>query len=446
MSFFISEDEKYTKEVRYKILVYPNITKVNNLEKDSYVVVLRQVIKYIHSHYTDVHFTIVTPPGVKYADGVDMLICDFPEHPNAMRNHFDLITFEKRINHRANDYDIIYSHLPEHTLQLSNYFKNHTGLRPKIVGYCHWYEVEENDAPSVNTFDTNILGTLQMEECGVNSTWLKNLVIDRAAKTFNERTLNKLKKIIQPHRLGTDIDLNGSEKELPRSILFNHRSDGYTGWKRFLKLMDKLWEGRKDFKVYMTFPTEDSRDYLVKKTLDNKEDYYNFIKQMTVGVCMFDDYSAWSLSTTDGLSRGIPYLMPKKLCYPEMVGDNCSLFYNNDDQFLVKLVECLDNTEFKKQKKEELEKIATNLSWDSSIGKWFDGWKIFDPNTFVVYQNSQTYEKEIIPFLRDKGKATKAEFLKHFGWGYNVDFGKYRNMLRLDDRVKMFVDRYEFVG
>lgn len=116
MSLFTCDDEKYTKEVKYKILVYPNITKVNNLEKDSYVVVLRQVIKYIYSHYTDVHFTIVTPPGVKYADGVDMLLCDFPEHPNAMRNHFDLMTFEKRINHRANDYDIIYSHLPEHTL------------------------------------------------------------------------------------------------------------------------------------------------------------------------------------------------------------------------------------------------------------------------------------------------------------------------------------------
>jgi glycosyltransferase involved in cell wall biosynthesis len=353
---------------------------------------------------------------------------------------------EKKINHRSNDYDIVYSHLPEHTLQLSNYFKNHTGLRPKIVGYCHWYEVEQNDAPPVNTFDANILGTLEMEECGVNSNWLKNLVIERAAKTFNERTLGKLEKIIQPHRLGTDIDLSGSKTELPRSILFNHRSDGYTGWKRFLKLMDKLWEKRKDFKVYMTFPTEDKRDYLVKKKLDDKQDYYNFIKQMAVGVCMFEDYSAWSLSTTDGLSRGIPYLMPKKLCYPEMVGDNCSLFYNNDDQFLIKLEECLNNTELKKQKKEELERIATNLSWEFSISTWFNSWKIFDPNTFVVYQNSKTYEEEIIPFLRDKGKATKADFLKQFGWGYNVDWGKYRNMLRLDNRVKMYVDRYEYVG
>jgi hypothetical protein len=139
------------------------------------------------------------------------------------------------------DYDIIYSHLPEHTLQLSNYIYNNVGTKPKIVGYCHWYEVKENTGYPKNVFDLNILGTLEMEECGVNSEWLKKLVIDRAAKTFNEDVIEKLKTIIQPHYLGTDNDFNGLGL-IEKSILFNHRPNDYTGWNSFIKTMDKLWE------------------------------------------------------------------------------------------------------------------------------------------------------------------------------------------------------------
>lgn len=446
MEFFVRNDERLDREVKFKILVWPNITKLSNLEKDSYVVVLRQVIKFVNTHYSNVHWTVVSPPGVKYGEGVDTIIYSVPEHPNAMRNHFDLMDIEKKISHRSNDYDIVYSHLPEQTLQLSNYFNNHTGLRPRMIGYCHWYEVKENTAPNINTFNANILGTLEMEECGVNSNWLKRLVIDRASTTFNDDILKKLDRIIQPHKLGTDIDLSNPQLELPKSILFNHRSDGYTGWKRFIALMDKLYIKRQDFKVYMTFPTEDSRPYLVKMKLDDKKDYYNFIKQMTVGVCMFEDYSAWSLSCTDGLSRGIPYLLPRKLCYPEMVGDKYSLFYENDEHFLSRLNWALDNTELKNERRDELKVIAESLTWEESLKTWFKCWNVFDETTYKTFKNSDVYEKEIIPFIRKRKTVNKADFLKQFRWGYNIDWGMYRNMLRMDRRVKLFVDRYEFVG
>ena len=40
-----SEDKDTDREYKYKVLVYPNITYMKDLEKDSYVVVLRNVIK-----------------------------------------------------------------------------------------------------------------------------------------------------------------------------------------------------------------------------------------------------------------------------------------------------------------------------------------------------------------------------------------------------------------
>ena len=41
-----------------------------------------------------------------------------------------------------------------------------------------------------------------------------------------------------------------------------------------------------------------------------------------------------AMGSTDGLSRGLPYILPKSLCYPEMVGNDYSLFYNTDEFFL----------------------------------------------------------------------------------------------------------------
>ena len=45
---------------------------------------------------------------------------------------------------------------------------------------------------------------LQMKVCGVNSQWVKNLVIERAKETFKPHITDKLEKIIQPWYLGCD--------------------------------------------------------------------------------------------------------------------------------------------------------------------------------------------------------------------------------------------------
>ena len=50
----------------------------------------------------------------------------------------------------------------------------------------------------------NYNGMLRMEECGVNSIWLKELVLEKAKKYYNDDIVSKLDKIIQPHYLGID--------------------------------------------------------------------------------------------------------------------------------------------------------------------------------------------------------------------------------------------------
>ena len=343
MSFtkFFEKDTQQSYPI--KILVYPNITYMQDLEKDSYVVVLRNVIKELNEVRDDLHWTIISPSEIQSLifPNTKQLLLPMPSYPNAMRTHFDFTSIKKLIDFKNNDYDILYSHLPEHTAQLVNLFHNNTNIIPKVVGYCHWYEVPENTAYNKTMLMANFAGMLEMEECGVNSVWLKNLVLEKAKKYLSSDLVAKLDKIIQPHYLGVDkIDL--SNNPTGNNIIFNHRDNEYTQYKWFLQQMDKLYEKRQDFTVYTTL-ADINKPYGKRVKIHDRQDYLKFLKSMKVGVGCFSKYSAWSIATTDSLSMGVPYVLPNKLCYPEMVGEDYKLLYDDAKDFLDKIEMMLDD-------------------------------------------------------------------------------------------------------
>jgi len=168
----------------YRMLIYGNYTFRNNLEADSFVLVLHRILKYLNKHYK-VHFTLLTPElihSVSQYKNVEQIIYPLPTYNNTMRTHFDADLFMRAIDWKSNDFDIIYSHLPEHTAPITNVIYNNTHLQPKIIGYSHWFEVPENAPYEKNMFPASLFGMLEMEECGVNSLWLKNLVLHRSGK------------------------------------------------------------------------------------------------------------------------------------------------------------------------------------------------------------------------------------------------------------------------
>ena len=63
--FDFTNDQDSEREYNYKILVYPNITYMRDLEKDSYVVVLHNVIKELNKIRDDIHWTILSPMDIK---------------------------------------------------------------------------------------------------------------------------------------------------------------------------------------------------------------------------------------------------------------------------------------------------------------------------------------------------------------------------------------------
>ena len=191
--FNFTEQKDDSKEYKYKVLVYPNITYMKDLEKDSYVVVLRNVIKELNKVRDDIHWTIMSPGDIKSLTfkNTTQIPINLPSYPNAMRCHFNYNEIKANLRWKETDFDVVYSQLPEHTLNMTNLLENDTNITPKYVGYCHWYEVNENTNYSKRMLMDNYNGMLEMEECGVNSIWLKELVLEKAKEWYNKETIYK---------------------------------------------------------------------------------------------------------------------------------------------------------------------------------------------------------------------------------------------------------------
>ncbi len=432
---------KQDKEYKYKILVYPNITYMKDLEKDSYVVVLRNVINEMNKVRDDIFWTILSPKHIKSLqfENTEQLMINMPSYPNKMRTHFDPQEILKVVNWRKEDYDIIYSHLPEQTLALSNLFKNSTNITPYVIGYSHWFEVKENSNYDPTMLAQNLLGVLEMEECGVNSIWLKDFVIEKSKELLSDKQVNKLQDIIQPHYLGID-DVSPDHDYEPKTILFNHRDNDYTGYSWFVNQMDKLYEKRQDFKVFTTLTNLD-RPYAERVRLSDRKEYLNFVRKIHMGVGCFKTYSAWSISTTDGLSQGVPYVLPNKLCYPEMVGKDYPLLYEEKD-FLSTIENMLDNPSLRQEAKDYLLPKLPDFKWGGRVVDWFNGWKFLDELPYISETDSY---KKIVNFIREKKSVSKFDILCLLNWGIRVKWSSYRNRLRNEKDIRFTKNRYEVI-
>ncbi len=65
-----------------------------------------------------------------------------------------------------------------------------------------------------------------------------------------------------------------------KTVVFNHRDAGYTGWEWFVKCVDEIWETRQDFKVYTTLAQID-RPWNERVKLTGRNEYMDFLSKMT---------------------------------------------------------------------------------------------------------------------------------------------------------------------
>ena len=362
------------KEFNKKVLIIPNWTyfgEDKDINSDSFLLVMKSFlertpdnIKYIIPYPKD-NFpnSLAAFPNVELVD-----MGHLSSFPPLMRTQFPSNVFRNIFGNY--EIDVIWSHLPEWTNQVLIARRYNVMTQP-VYGYCHWWELKENGAYKWNSFVENINGILQMKECGVNSEWVKRLIIQRAGETFNQSVLDKLEEIIKPWYLGCDdYKEYGDKNDIP-TIVFNHRDNGYTGFDIFFGIMDELWDKGYKFKV-LTTTMEIDKAYTECVKNPDREIYLQNISKAHIGVGAFQKYSAWSMSVTDGLSIGVPYLLPKGLCYEEMIGDSNPLLYTDKNQLKYWLEAFVSGkTNFSSINTNEL---TNKLSWKNTLF----GWSILD--------------------------------------------------------------------
>ena len=424
--FELGQKQKLQKTVR--VLWYPNITHQKALEKDSYIQVVKNQIKLLNEIRDDLWHYMILPcpvPSLQF-DNVTQWYMDFETYPQTMRSSFRVDVVRKMLNNSL-DFDIVMSHLPEHTHQLTNTLYNVTHHMPPVMGYSHWFDLKDVVTWPKDSFLQNMTGLLEYDRCYINTQAQKDLVIEQASETFNTKTIIKLDDILTVQHLGVkEEDIVDSINENPEKIIvFNHRPDTYKHFKEFIALTDELWEIRQDFKVWIPLLDKPNRDYVVTTKFD-KQGYYKELRKCYMGFSPKQKYGGWSIATTDGMMNGLPYIMFDAEYYHEL-HDKAS-FFSDDNDALMMMNTYLDDLPFRNEEAEyALEHIRDNLIYKD---------KMVDMNEYMndllskqkVMGDSEKF-KEIVEFIKTNKQVGKKDLMDWLCWGRGIKWTPYRRAL-----------------
>jgi len=436
--FDLDQIKREVKTVR--VLVYPNITFQEDLEKDSYIQVIKNQIKLLNEIRDDLWFYLILPchvPSLDF-DNVTQYYTDFETYPQTMRSHFRVDVIRKML-HNGLDFDLVMSHLPEHTHQLVNTMYNVTHHMPPVFGYCHWFDLKEVVAWPKDSFLQNITGLLEYDRCYLNTQHQKNMVLNQAKETFNDDTIKKLDSILTIQHLGVNIeDIVSEINETPEKIIvFNHRPDTYKHFKEFIAVCDELWKLRQDFKVWVPLLDKPNREYVITDKGD-KQWYYKELQKCYMGFSPKQKYGGWSVAMTDGMMNGVPYIMFDDTYYHELnaKGD----FFKNDHEALMLMNNYLDDPQFRNEQAEQaIDCIRENLIYKDKIVEMNKYMNDLLSRQKVMGDSDKL--KEIIEFIK-KGPATKRELMNYLGWGRGIKWSPYRRALMKHPNIYDVMDEY----
>lgn len=424
-----------------RILVYPNITS-KNYETDSYVDALSMMISSLRQERNDLFWHIISPAKLKVLDFPNthqFVIGGFNTYSPQMRIHFNTDEFKREVlNYKTFQYDMVFSHLPEHTLQLMNLLKYQTHFELRCLGYCHWF-----DFPKIvtwkDTFMNNITGLLEMDKCFVNTEAQKRLAIRTAKDFYSDKVLAQLEHILQANYLG--IKENTCVPDIvhktEKIIAFNHRPWVYKDYDTFLDTCDALWEKRQDFKVWVPLEKTTHKPYMYIDKFD-KQGYYEHLSKCRVCYAPKQKYAGWSISATDAMMNGCPVVFYEGDYYKELCPPGCADFFTDIDSAVNLLSKYLDDSDYRNtQAKQQLLYASDVLPYSRrsshQLSLAIDS--VLEKNVCVQAQGKLD---ELKAFIKYRGVVSKKELLAHFKWGQGINFTRYKTALMKDPHIYDF--------
>ena len=409
-----------------RILVYPNITFAKDIVKDSFVQYLATVIAKLNTMRDDLHFTVWMPEpvGLLNFENVHQVIWPLPTHAPAMRVHFDVPTAKRLLSHDA-DYDIVWSHLPEQTHAICATIMNLTHHRPAVFGYAHWFDLSQVATWDGASFRENISGLLHMHRCYLNTNAQKRLVLEQAATTFAPAICQQLDKILVPQALGIPAEriVSTITPNTDKVIVFNHRPDPYKDFPSFLRAMRELRKTRQDFTVWIPLLDTAPEPWIVVDKF-SKEEYYKQLRLCRVGIAPKQTYAGWSLSATDGLMNGCPYMFYDADYYAELhpTADT----FGSWPEALTLLHRYLDDEPYRNDQAQRGLIQAATLSLDSRMEELSA--YITALAGSIPSRTSDTVN-QLTHLIRSKGTISKSAIIKSLGWGRGISWTPYRRAL-----------------
>jgi len=448
------------KENIYQILVIPNITRQRELSKDSYVLVMSNVIKELNKKRKDLFFHMPMPSHCKEFDfpNVKQYIFTTPTFPNSMRSHYDFYFWKTILDARDMEIDLVFSHLPEQTTNVMNNMINLYSQDVPVIGYSHWIENKENNpSMKVSFYHYNITGMLLMKACGFNTQTQIDDTLAEAGNYYNERVIEKLKGIMRPVYLG--FEDNKIRKEVSTTtfpyIVFNHRTHNYRGWDKFLQIIKKLRDKRKDFKIWLTMADSTTSKTKLKSYFDDlsfidfgglpdRQDYLDKLHRCVAG---FHGGNRWAMSSQDGLGQGVPYVYQIGSETKELFGD-LNTGFNTVDETVKHFDELLSIKKFRHaQAKLALKHCKKVHSWKNRV----DGFEtMINEGLDIIKKDIMGETKsrdKLLKFIKDNKKVTIGQIRNYMGWGKSIAFRKYRNLIRslphyyttMDDKKEHYI-------
>ena len=430
----------------YQILCVPNITSSVNLEKDSYVLVMENVIKNLSKIRDDLFFHL---PLTEYCRRLDFpntkqYKFKIPSFPNAMRAHYDFFQWNDLLNAKKIEMDIIWSHLPEQTTNIKNHAHNIWSQDIPVVGYSHWIENSEF-APNWKTtfYHNNITGMLQMDKCGLNTQTQIDAILDEAKEHYSQKTIDKLKDIMIPLYLGIETDkISKSVKtDTDKVIVFNHRTKEYRGWKHFIKIIQKLREQRQDFKVFCSM-IDPAGQAIVKKSFDDisffdydgPSDGNEYIRKLENYRFGFHGGSRWAMSSQDGLCKGVPYVFEIGNETGELFGHKMETGFKTTDEAIDLFNRMLDDNDWRNEQSQLAINHCSNVhTWDNRIlpfNQMINN--ALDKQQSDVIKSGNKKD-DIVNFVKKNKMVDTQTISDYLGWGKQISFRRYRNYLRTID-------------
>ena len=415
-----------------RILVYPNITYAKDLEKDSYIQVIHSMITELNKIRDDLFFYLVMPKHLSMFSNfsnVYQFEMFFPSYPQNMRVHFNVKDWEV-IRHRKWDFDLIFSHLPEHTLNIKNILYNTSSHNPPVVGYCHWFDIKDVVVSTMHALNYNLMGILEMKRCYLNTQAQKELVLEEAGKILSIWNCKKLDEILTVQHPGIKKEdiVKKPLKETEKIIVFNHRPATYKDFDNFIKTMDELWKQRQDFKVWIPLLDTSTRPYITINKYD-KKDYYNELRKCRVGYSPKQEYGGWSVATTDGIMNGTPYIMYDASYYKEL-NPTADFFKTNEEAIKLLNLYLDDDWHRHEQSIMGLMHFIDNLIYENDMQQMLDYFDKIVSEEKCITDRSGRF-KEMIEIVKREGTVSKSKLTEWMNNDrpYGIALNPYRRAL-----------------